>query len=65
MNDATPTTGWRDHWCLYEWCETSSVHAYPVHLFWGTRAECEARRLASNFPSSLRVDHEWQLPGAY
>jgi len=53
------------NYCLYSWVSTSSAHAYPVVHYTGTRAECEARRIGSNFPESLRVVPCDSLPHAY
>lgn len=42
-------------WQLISLVKTSSVHGYYVVHFSGTYEECEERRLASNFPHSMKT----------
>lgn len=46
------------------WTATSTAHAYPSILHRGTWDECETRRIASNYPQSLRTVQREALPSA-
>lgn len=60
-----PPPGQTSDCALVSFVHTSTAHAYPVTQFKGTWADCEQRRVETDYPQKMRTHQAECMPVAY